>query len=117
VPGENELSATIFVEIAENDVRDRRLIELAGLEACFSIDVLGTTVRAQNETRSVLPDRTTAVHYVKFPVGADLAARFVARAKESASDIAAFVVDHPKLVLRTALPASAVAALVRDLTE
>jgi len=117
VPGENELSATIFVEIAENDVRDRRLIELAGLEACFSIDVLGTKVRARNETRAVLPDRTTAVHYVKFPLGAELAARFVARAKENPSEVAAIVVDHPKLAFLTAIPPSAVAMLIRDLTE
>ncbi len=117
VPGENELSATIFVEIAEAEVRDRRLIDLAGLEACFSLDVLGTTVRGRNETRGVLPDRTTAVHYVKFPIGADLARRLLARVKEDPSGVLSFVVDHPKLALKTAMPSATVALLSRDLSE
>jgi hypothetical protein len=115
VPGENELSATMFVEIADAAVRERRLSELKGLETSMSLEVLGTKVPARNETRGVLPDRTTAVHYLKFPLGADLAGRFVARAKEDPAGLTFFIVLHPKLSLRKELPHATVRALVQDL--
>jgi hypothetical protein len=117
VPGENELSATMFVEIADPVVRERRLVELAGLEHRIALDVLGIPVRARNETRGVLSDRTTAVHYVKFPLGAELARAFVSRVKESASGAAFFVLDHPKLTVRKELSPATVHALCDDLTS
>jgi hypothetical protein len=116
IPGENELSATMFVEIPDAAVRERRLVELAGLESHIALEVLGTIVRGRNETRGVLPDRTTAVHYVKFPLGADLARRLVARSKESSAGAMLLVIDHPKLPLCHELPAAAVRALAEDLT-
>jgi hypothetical protein len=117
VPGENELSATMFVEIPDAAVRDRRLVELAGLEGCIALEVLGVTVRGRNETRGVLPDRTTAVHYVKFPLGVDLARRFVARANEAPKGAAFFVLDHANLNVRQELPAATVKAVAQDLSS
>src|SRR5215218_8057940 len=32
IPGDNELSLTVFVEVPDRELRDRMLIELAGLE-------------------------------------------------------------------------------------
>ena len=128
IPAEHELSATMFVEIPDAAVRDRRLVELAGLESRIGLEVVGTLVRARNETRGVLPDRTTAVHYVKFPMGVDLARRLVATAggpkaspsnttesKESAAGALVFVLDHPNLTLRQELPEVTVRALAEDL--
>jgi len=115
VPDVDELSATMFVEIADAVVRERRLVELAGLEKSIALEVLGIIIRARNETRGVLPDRTTAVHYIKFPLGADLARRFVARMKEQPSGAAFFVIDHPKLSLRKELPETTLRALAQDL--
>src|SRR5687767_3645907 len=83
VPGDAELSATMFVELPDAATRDKRLGELAGLEQRIALEVLGTKIAARNETRGVLPDRTTAVHYIKFPLGEGLAARLAARAKEA----------------------------------
>ena len=117
VPAPNELSATMFVEIADAVVRERRLVELAGLEDRIALEVAGITVRARNETRGVLPDRTTAVHYVKFPLGAELARTLVARTDSGAKDVAAFIIDHPKLRLRHPLPAATLKALRDDLTN
>ena len=115
VPAANELSATMFVEIADPVVRDRRLFELAGLEDRIALEVLGVTVRARNQTRGVLPDRTTAVHYVKFLLGAELAQSFVARASAGAAALATFILDHPKLSLRKGLPPATLKALRDDL--
>jgi len=115
VPGEGELSATMFVELPDAEVRERRLVELAGLESRIGLEVLGTLVRGRNETRGVLPDRTTAVHYVKFPLGVELGRRLLARSKENAAGAMFFVIDHPKLALRHELPAGAVRAVAEDL--
>jgi hypothetical protein len=115
IPDENELSITMFVEIPDAEVRERRLVELAGLEARIALEVLGTTVRGHNETRGVLPDRTTAVHYVKFALGTDLARRFLARALDDPRLAAYFVLDHPKLSVRKELPPAMVKSIAEDL--
>jgi hypothetical protein len=117
VPGEGELSATLFIEIADRDTRERRLVELAGLESCFALDVGGSPVAARNETRGVLPDRTTAVHYLKFPLGVALAARLQALAADPATpeSAVALVISHPQLTTRAPLPAPMLRALADDL--
>jgi len=116
VPGPAELSATMFVEIPDAATRERRLVELAGLEHKILLEVLGTKIAARNETRGVLPDRTTAVHYIKFALGEELASRLAARAKEG--DVAAiFVLEHPNLSARKEIPAATVRALAEDLQD
>jgi Protein of unknown function (DUF3501) len=109
IPEGAELSGTMFVEIPEAKVRDRRLAELAGLEGCIGLEIEGETVRARNETRGVLPDRTTAVHYLKFPLGEKLADKVRKLAR------VVLVVDHPKLRVRTEIPPSVVRSLAEDL--
>jgi hypothetical protein len=114
VPDDGQLSATMFVEIVDAPTRERRLIELAGLEQKIALDVLGTRVPAHNETRGVMPDRTTAVHYLKFPLGMELSARLAALAAAPEGALA-FVLDHPKLAVRKEIPAVTVRSLVEDL--
>jgi len=114
VPGPAELSATMFVEIPDAATRERRLVELAGLEHKILLEVLGTKIAAHNETRGVLPDRTTAVHYIKFALGEELASRLAARAKEGDGAVI-FVLGHPNLSARKEIPAATVRALAEDL--
>ena len=114
VPGDAELSATMFVEIADTATRERRLVELAGLEGKIALEVLGTKIAARNETRGVLPDRTTAVHYIKFQLGEGLAARLAAPAKQGDGAML-FVLEHPKLSVRKEIPAATVRSLTEDL--
>lgn len=115
VPGPGELSATVFVEIADKDVRDRRLVELAGLEETFALEIGGELFRARNETRGVLPDWTTAVHYLKFPIGAAVAARLASQA--TAAPTMRLLVRHPRAEVTTAVPEGVVRALIEDLTD
>jgi hypothetical protein len=114
VPGDAELSATMFVEIPDAPTRERRLVELAGLEGKIALEVLGTKIAARNETRGVLPDRTTAVHYVKFPLGNELAARLAERGSATAGAMF-FLLEHPTLTVRKEIPAVTVKSLVDDL--
>jgi Protein of unknown function (DUF3501) len=118
VPGAHELSATLFVEIAEREVRDRRLVELAGLEETFALEVDGELFPARNETRGVLPDRTTAVHYLKFPLGATAVTRLVAATGAGgAPAVVRMRVRHPKLEVGTVLPPGVVRSVIEDLSE
>ena len=74
VPGDGELSATLFIEYEDRILRDRMLVALAGVEDKFYVE-------AGEERSRVVPDRlgadatrTTAVQYLKFPLGAGAAA-------------------------------------------
>jgi hypothetical protein len=110
VPGENELSATIFLEYPERDERDRMLAALAGVEDKFYVEVEGTRFAVRNETRGGLPDRTTAVHYTKFPLSADAAAAIRAGKPVTVG------VEHPAYSARVALPPRAIAELAQDVS-
>jgi hypothetical protein len=111
VPGPDELSATIFIEYAEREERERMLAALAGVEDKFYIAVGGTRVSARNETRGVLPGRTTAVHYVKFPLGAAVAGAL----RERTASVAVGV-DHPAYRMEGVLAPRVVDELAQDLS-
>jgi hypothetical protein len=113
VPGEAELSVTMFVEIADAATRERRLVELAGLEGKIALEVLGKKIAGRNESRGVLPDRTTAVHYLKFPLGKELAARLAERGNSAGAMF--FLLEHPRLTVRKEVPAATVSSLIEDL--
>jgi hypothetical protein len=118
IPGDDEISATLFVEIADRETRERRLVELAGLEGSLALDLGGIEIPARNETRGVLPDRTTAVHYLKLALGPSGAARLkaaAAGASESQAFAINFVVRHPRLDVRTPIPRRVLQALAQDL--
>ena len=111
VPGEHELSATIFVEYSDAAERDRMLVALAGLEDRFYLEVDGERLTARNETRGTRADRTTAVHYVKFPLS-DAAE---ARLREGSAVSVRLGTAHPAYDQSAALPESTLAELRADL--
>jgi hypothetical protein len=120
VPARGELSATLFVELPEREIREPRLVELAGLEETFALEIGGELVPARNESRGVLPDRTTAVHYLKFPLGPTARARLqaaAAGAPAARADAIYFLVRHPRLEVRAPIPATVLRALREDLEE
>jgi len=117
IPAARELSATLFVEIADHDTRERRLIELAGLEESFALDVGGKVYPARNETRAVLPDRTTAVHYVKFPLDDAGVAAVIAAGRGGNGPAPRLRVRHPHLEVTTPLPPEVARAIAEDLHE
>lgn len=119
IPAPGELSATLFVEIPDRETRERRLVELAGLERAMALSIGDQVVPARNETRGVLPDRTTAVHYLKLPLGdAGVAAlRRAASAEGAPGDPpeVVFLIDHPALTVRAPLPAAVLRSVAADL--
>jgi hypothetical protein len=68
VPGESELSATIFIEYPEREERERMLVRLAGVESAFYMRVGPERLAVVGDRRGTEVDRTMAVQYVKFPL-------------------------------------------------
>jgi hypothetical protein len=119
VPGDHELSATVLIEVDDKAERETFLFEAKGLDRAFSLVVDGVKCAGKHDEAREQPDRTTAVHYLKFPLldSAERALRDVLEKKRKPGDVAVeLVVEHPRYSARTALPASLVANLAQDLT-
>jgi hypothetical protein len=109
VPGEDELSMTLFVEIVDAVVREQTLIALQGLEQKVGLEVAGVVFAATHPPHGVMPDRTTAVHYFKVKLSPE--ARQAIQAKSAP---VAIRVDHPQYEQRVELPRTVIASLAED---
>jgi len=110
VPGEDELSATLLIEYADEGERDRRLRELLGLERHLHLRVGESLTTAVFDMRQSSDERISSVHYVKFSLG-KVAADEIRRGARPE-----IVVDHPGLAARVELSAEQSAALAEDLS-
>ena len=118
VPGDHELSATVLIEIDEKADRESFLFEAKGLDRAFALVVDGARCQGKHDEARESPDRTTAVHYLKFPleVAAESALRDVLAKKRKPADVTIeLVVEHPRYSAKTVLPASLVQSLAEDL--
>jgi hypothetical protein len=118
VPSDHELSATVFIEIDEKADRETFLFEAKGLDRSFALIVDGTRCGGKHDEARENPDRTTAVHYLKFPLepAAEKALRdILAKTRKPAEVIVELVVEHPRYSAKTLLPAALVASLAEDL--
>jgi Protein of unknown function (DUF3501) len=70
VPGDRELSATVFIEYTNAEEREQKLREMAGIATAFSLGVAGAPAKLVPDARDTDPSRTMAVHYVKFRLSA-----------------------------------------------
>lgn len=110
VPGDSELSVTIFVEYDDRAEREAMLEKLAGLEDKFYVLVEGERQKVVPDARNDRRDRTTAVHYVKFPLS-PAAVRAIREKKP-----VRIGVDHPAYTAENELSPATVAALAEDLS-
>ncbi len=118
VPGDHELSATVLIEIDDKAERERFLFEAKGLDRSFSLVVDGETCAGKHDVAREHPDRTTAVHYLKFSLtqAAERALRDVLEKKRAPGDVSVEVVAlHPRYSARAKLPPQAVASIAEDL--
>jgi Protein of unknown function (DUF3501) len=109
IPGEHELSATIFIEFPEREERERMLVALAGVEDDFYLAAGDERSRVVPDQRGTEPDRTMAVQYVKFP----LAAGAEAILRSGAGELR-LGVEHPAYRAELVLPPETVASLRDD---
>lgn len=109
IPGEHELSATIFIEYPERDERERMLRALAGVERAFYLSAGGERVAVIPDPRGTEPDRTMAVQYVKFPLTAPLE-----KTLRSGAGTLSLGVDHPAYRAEVVFNAETLASLRDD---
>jgi hypothetical protein len=110
MPGNGELSATLFIEITSQDRVQTDLNALMGIEECLWIEV-GDNHRQQAwfEPGHSKEDKISAVHYVRFKLPPDMRAAFGAGAP------VVITLDHPQYHARVELPKEQVAELAKDL--
>lgn len=112
LPGPDEVSMTCFVEIADKALRDQKLVEYAGLEKAFAVEVDGEIFPAKNtREEDAVPERTTAIQYLK----ARLSGQAIAAIREKRAKVFV-VVNHPALQARAELGKPTLAALAQDCT-
>lgn len=114
VPGPDELSLTLFVEIPDAALRERMLRELSLLEEHVWLEVDGARFAfvGEREGREARAQRTTAVHYLKAKLSPEAARALCGGVAE-----ASLVVDHPAYPARAELSRDTLAALAEDLRE
>lgn len=108
VPGESELSASLFIEIPEKERREEMLVRWCAIEEHISIEVDGERCRATFEEGRRDKGRAAAVQYLTFPLTP------TARAALKAKKPAALVFDHAHLESRVELSAALVESLADD---
>jgi hypothetical protein len=115
VPGDDELSATLMIEIPDRTKIRAELDRLIGIDehVCldFSLPTGSATVRASFDPKQFEADRISAVQYIRFPLGAELARQF---RDESVS--VALRVDHPSYSSKTPITGECRRALIEDLS-
>jgi hypothetical protein len=115
VPGEGELSATLFIEIGESTRIRAELDRLVGLDEHLLL-VVGagdeSAIRAAFDPRQRESDRISAVQYVRFTLSREAVARFCDPALR-----AVVRVDHPAYTEEAEIPADVRASLVATLTR
>ena len=109
IPGPHCLSATLFIEISDNDQIREILDSMQGLDAAnvLMMRIGPDTIVAEFEPGHSKEDRISAVHYVRFCLNADLATKF----KDSQIEIQ---IKHPNYQATTALTSEQKEELAQD---
>ncbi|MCP5056963.1 MAG: DUF3501 family protein [bacterium] len=111
VPGEGELSATLFIEITDADEIRPELDRLVGLDEALSLHIGAHALMARFDEKQMEEDRISAVHYVQVAVPPEAAAELA-----NPEVPAAFVVDHANYQARAELTGEIRHQLIRDLS-
>jgi hypothetical protein len=110
VPGDDALSATLMIEIADQARIRPELDRLIGIDEHVFFEIDGTRARATFDDKQFEAERISAVQYVRFPLGKELAARF----RDPSSSVF-LCADHPNYTARTAIEGASRATLAADL--
>ena len=110
VPGEDELSATLFLEITDPADLVPKLAELHGIETSVHVEVDGTRAERRFDEGRSRDDRTSAVHYLRFRLDPSQRAALMEGAE------VAVVADHEHYRARTVLEDAQLQALRADLS-
>ena len=110
IPDGRNLKATMLIEFTEPEVRVQKLAELHGIEHRVALHAGGETIVAiaDEDMERSNEAKTSAVHFVRFELGA---AAIDAFRRGAAVELA---IDHPHYHARTTLDPVVRAALAAD---
>ncbi|MCL2449200.1 MAG: DUF3501 family protein [Polyangiaceae bacterium] len=112
LPGDDELSCTVMFEIPEKAERDEFLRAAAGVERHVWLIARGTRIAGRAIQRDgILPDRATAVLYLKFSLPKSLAETLRGGQRPDVS----LEVDHPAYAACANLERATIEAICEDL--
>jgi hypothetical protein len=113
LPDENELSATLFIELDNQELLADLLKKLKGIEHHLTLFVDDEPIQAVFE--EVHDDRefTTSVHYLKFPLTESAKKRLINEPTDKLN--LSINLDHPNLTEKAALSSKTVESLQKDL--
>ncbi len=109
IPAAGELSATLFIEIADMEELRANLPKLIGVEHAVWLDLGPRQIHAEAEGGRSTEEKTSTVHYLRFPVG-DAAP--LLRALDQPARLR---IDHPNYQAATDLSPATRQALADDL--
>ncbi len=109
IPDENELRATLFIELPDSDNVARDLPRFIGVEERVSLVFDGHRVCAEAEPGRSTEEKTATVHYLRFRFTPDQAAAFGAAP-------ARLEIDHPNYQASVDLSEGTVGSLKADLS-
>jgi hypothetical protein len=110
IPGEDELSATLMIEITDPERIKPTLDRLVGIDEHVVLEIGDDQVQATFDPRQFEEERISAVQYVRFRLGPELARRF-----KTSNAAVKLRVDHPGYTAETVLDAASRASLAKDL--
>jgi hypothetical protein len=110
IPGAGELSCTVMIEIDDEREREAFLVAARGLEDAISIVVGGRAFVGKTTPDRVLPDRASAVIYLRIALDADAVAAIATGGVEIAMRV-----DHPAYRAETLVSREVAASIREDL--
>jgi uncharacterized protein DUF3501 len=116
LPGDDELSCTAMIEIVDAEKREAFLRAAVGFERHVALVALSQRIAARALARDgEQPGRTTAVHYLKFPLPPSVAAALRAATTATAAPGVVVRIDHPVYPAEAKLSTETVVLLGEDL--
>ncbi|MBL0386886.1 DUF3501 family protein [Tumebacillus sp. ITR2] len=113
LPGDDELSATLFIERDNQEQLAKILVDLKGIEHHLYLQVGDEKLKAVFEEEHDDRENTTSVHYLKFPITGTAKAYLTNGSYEH--ETVRVLLDHPNLHVEAPLDADHVASLAKDL--
>jgi hypothetical protein len=109
IPEPGELSATLFLEIEDQEHLRQELLKFLGIDEAVFLKVGGRSIHARFEEGRSKEDKISAVQYVKFALDQEAVSSFLR------GERAELAIDHPNYHVTVPIEPGTRASLIEDL--
>lgn len=109
IPEPGELSATLFLEIEDQENLRQKLLKFLGIDEAVFLKVGGRSIHARFEKGRSKEDKISAVQFVKFPMDGEAVSSFLR------GERAELAIDHPNYHVTVPIEPATRASLMEDL--